>query len=975
VLARALFLSGLLLVSVAPAQDRSPGELETRNGEFARELRVREAAADPGSAAPWFAQALEGSTEKLPWTATADALDALARALDARPELELSRWRKPLERWSASEHPNLRAWSWRVLSRLDQGSRFTPPKSGAAAITTWEERMERARFLARAGVDEAALEALCADPDPRVAELALAEWLLSPARTDERAAAAWLRAFEAARAREDGGAIELLERLELAPQAATIAALVSAVHERGSFDAAPAVHALGLAVLARQGARLAPQQLDALAAHWDSAVRWQPRSRALLTRAARDLGEAIGMRLVDAGLARAGSPEVALNCFAGAVEALEPNRMLRAAGALAHGDPQLASALWDSLRGRVEAWEPDALSVWLAPGVPAEQRARCVLVVAETFRQNRDPGSARILLAALEDRDSSVAAEAFQGLAQAPDPGPWMEALQRAWSRRSSAWRMRRLGDLSRELAWRPFRADLLELASLSRASSATVAELLAPFHGDAEVIDALRAWFDQDLAALRESPRGTPESALDPRALSSALVLARALTLAAGEAALPALLDGLEISRERSIELGKACILHLGRMPAGRARLQPWLGSELPSRLRAEAALALAAHPGREPALRALLEGYANFDEDLRSRALRAFALGDDPDTARRLLDVARARDSGPAEMLTAVECLGERARRAPELADALFAWLEEDGLDPDLRTLTLEVLARHGAAGAHTRLVERLRRVEAMPPLADPASRAADERALEREILISVLAAADAVDALDARTAFALPLQSAAAEFHARCAGRRRAEVGFTWRSELELLAAFARAGRMRRALDEVEGWRGLDARFLLEASERVEPPPRAAAALASEAAEASERLVLAAIIGLGGEAAIDDSARVRFEARRRALEAAAVRGDHAAFAARGARLLHDVRSGAVSEWNFARGFGEHDPARGVDGLAQLECEVHAARARVALAAGRAEEARRELQAARDSRGASRAAHAAVERLEREF
>lgn len=972
-LAPALFLSLLPLAHVAPAPALSTNAQGVQEAEFARELRVREAAADPASAAPWLALALEGSPDEVPWTATADALDALARALEARPELDLSRWREPLQRWSESAHPNLRALAWRVLARAQDARRTTRLRQIAApAITTWEERMERARFLARTGVDEAALEALCVDPDVQVAELALAEWLQSPVRTDERAAAAWLRAFDAARARGDGSVVELLERLEIAPNAATIAALVCAAHERGNSDEAQAIRALCLAALSRQGAELTALQLDSLAANWDAAVRWQPRSRALLARAARCLGASIGMRLVDAGMACRGSPQAVSNCLAGAVEALEPNRMLRAFGALTREDPALTEALWDSLRGRAESWEPDAVAAWLSPAVSADQRARCVLVVAETFRQNGDPGSASILLGALEDGDSSVAAQAFQGLAGAPDPTPWMEALRSAWSRRPSAWRMRRLGDLSRDIAWRPFRADLLELASLSRASSATVAELLAPFRGDAEVIDALRAWFEQDLAVLRESPRNAAESELDPRAHSSALVLARALAIAAGEGALPDLLAGLEVSRDRSIELGKACIRHLGRSAQGRARLQPYLGSEVPPRLRAEAALALAAEPERGPALRALLEGYARFDEELRSRALRAFAMGDDPDTARRLLEVARARDSGPAEMLTAVECLGERARRAPELADVLFAWLEEDGLDQDLRTLILEVLARQGNSSVHLRLVQRLHRLEARPPPSDPTSRAAEELALERETLIAVLAAADAVEPLDARSAFALPLQSAAAEFRARCAGRRRAEVEFSWRSELELLAALARAGRLQRALDDVDGWRGLDARFLLAAAARVGPSSRLAGV---SAADASERLVLAAIIGLDGEVAIDDTARVRFEARRRALEAAAARGDHAAFAARGASLLRDVRSGAVPAWSYARGFGDYEPARGIDGLARLCCEVHAARARVALAAGRADEARFELQSARDARGASHAAQAAVESLEREF
>jgi hypothetical protein len=676
--------------------------------------------------------------------------------------------------------------------------------------------------------------------------------------------------------------------------------------------------------------------------------------------------------LVDAALAASASPETAVVLFAGAVEALDPNRVLRAASALVHQDPELIEALWDSLRNRAESWDPDALALWLAAELSAEQRARCVLFVAETFRQNRDPSSARILLAALDDRDPVVAAEAFQGLAGAQDPTPWMEALHEAWTKRSSTWRMRRLGDLSREQVWRPFRADLLELASVSRASSATVAELLAPFRGDEEVIEALRAWLEQDLAALRETPRGAAESTLDRRALSSALVLVRALNTAAGDQALPDLLAALEVSRDRSLELGKTCILYLGRNPGARAQLRAWIQPPVHPRLRAEAALALALTAERAEAVNALLQDYARYDEDLRSRALRAFAVADDPASARRLLSVARAIDSGPAELLTAVESLGERSRRQPELADELLAWLDEDGLDPDLRTLSLEVLARHGDLRVHARLAERLARLEASPAPLDSNSLAADERSLERETLIAVLAAADAIEGLDDSVAFAQPLESAATEFHARCSGRRRAEVDFTWRAELKLLAAFARAGRIERALDRVEGWRGIDARFLLEAAARVSLP---GARPADSTPDASERLALAAIVALGGEVAIDDTARVGFEARRRALEAADARADHAAVAARAARLLRDARSGALSEWSFSRAFGDYDPARGIDGLARLDTRMHVARARLALAEGRRSAAQLELENARATCGVSRAAAELVASLERDF
>jgi hypothetical protein len=131
----------------------------------------------------------------------------------------------------------------------------------------------------------------------------------------------------------------------------------------------------------------------------------------------------------------------------------------------------------------------------------------------------------------------------------------------------------------------------------------------------------------------------------------------------------------------------------------------------------------------------------------------------------------------------------------------------------------------------------------------------------------------------------------------------------------------------------------------------------------------------LALAARIALGGEASVDDTLRARFEAGRQIVVAARKRGDDQVFAARGARLEHDVRSGAVSPRLVARAFGDFDPRRGVDGVAKLACDVRLARGRVALAADDLDAARREIAAARATCRASRSALEAVELAEREL
>ncbi|MEO6708194.1 MAG: hypothetical protein ABI054_04840, partial [Planctomycetota bacterium] len=298
------------------------------------------------------------------------------------------------------------------------------------------------------------------------------------------------------------------------------------------------------------------------------------------------------------------------------------------------------------------------------------------------------------------------------------------------------------------------------------------------------------------------------------------------------------------------------------------------------------------------------------------------------------------------------------------------LFAWLDDGALDNELRTLIIVELARQGDEAVLVRLAQRLASIESARDSGEPRSPRAEERALERETLITALAAADSVAAIDARTAFASPLERAEADFAARSSGQHRAEVEFTSRAELGLVAALARAGRMGVALDTA-GWRGLDARFLLESAARADAAsPKLAGGLS-----ASEQLSLAAIVGLGGEVEVDDTSRARFEARRRALEAARERGDHAAFAARGASTLHDLRAGAISTRIFARAFGDFDPARGVDGLAKLDCDVHLARARVALGLEDRATAMRELGLARGACGVSKAALEAVSSFEREL
>ncbi len=938
--------------------------------DFSRELRVREAAADPAGSAQWLTRGLTVTDPQIHWTENVAALDALSRALDARPELAVDFWRDSIATLTTHGHPNVRAAAWRVLAAAGAGTDPAADTITAAGkisgvspgASTWEERLERAKAMARSGMHVTELRGLSNDADVRVGDLVLAEALQSGSRDESALAEMWLERFDDALARADPNVVMLLSLLELAPEGAGIARRVTeqvAVRAADAPEEWRAIHALCLACLGRQAGALEAQQLDFLAAHWSAAARWHPAVRALMTRAARALGAPLGERLAAQACAPGRSADAIVDCLGGAIEALDGNRLLAIATPLAMVRPDLAEALFNGLRGQVEAWDPQALSPWLAPQVAPAQRARALLIVAETFRQNRDAGSAKILVSGLEDPDDDAAAEAFQGLAGAPDPRPWMLAMHAAWARHSEDWRAERLGDLTRDLPWTPFRADLLEIASQSRTTSARAAELLAPFRGDLEVREALREWLEQDLGRiLADSPReGRTE--LDPRVVSSALSLLRALVAVADQGAEPSMLAALEASRGRSIELGKAAIYLLGRSAEGRRSLAPWMQPKMPSRLRAEAALALAPFPEREAAIQILLTDYRNYDEALRVRALRVFSVAEDSASAARLLEVARSAESGAGEILASIECLGARALREPALARVMLQWLEEDALDTELRTLTIAELFKLNSAEIHGALLKRFEVLQRRERSSADLSRAAQERAFERENLITGFAHMNAVALLDDAVPFELPGERAVDEFAARAAGERRAEVEFTARAELELIAAFARAGRIAGCLEGVTGWRGLDARFLLECAGRV----RANSAQSVGGAELYGRLALAAEIGLCGELAVDDTQRLLFEARRLALESARDGGDLGAFAARGARLLHDVRTGKLASQIFARAYGEFDPRRAVDGLGRLACDVRLARARLALADHNPTLAREELARARVAAVHSRA------------
>lgn len=972
-----MFAAALLTLACAPIAVQVDA-LEAPRSAFDRERRVRDAAADPAANVDWIQTALSRPAH---WTEAADALEALFRAVDARPETDFARHLPALLRLAANEHPSLRASAWRVLAEMEPSDPALLP--AVRGVATWEERAERGRTLARWNGDALALRAACDDPDVRVAEASLAAWFQAPKQDAPRRdlrQSAWIAFLERAVAAGDGSEHDAWQWLELAPDgAADFPALVARLDDRSGDRTIFPAHAstLARACWARQAGSLDARESLRFAEDWPAAARVHPRARGLLERAARRLGPEFGVRMVGQARRHAEDADLAYECLLAAVEALSPSHLLSEAARTLRDAPSLSDALWDCVRARADAWDAEVLQAWISPAMPKAQRARVVLVVAETFRQNRDPGSETLLRAALADPDDDIAAEAFRALSGALDPRPWMEPLHRAWTARSARWRGQRLAELSREIAWTPFRDDLLEIASESRHESLHTAELLAPFRGDADVIAALTAWLEQDLSALRELPRGPLDQRREPGVVKSALVLVRALALSAGDDARAGLSRALEASRDRSLELGKSAIYHLGRIPDGRQELAAWLAPGVHSRLRAEAALALASE--NPTAVEVLLAAYESFDEDLRGRALRAFAAVSDEASAQALLRAARAPTSGPAETLTAIDCLGSRAVREPALAQRMLAWLDDASLDLERRSLVIAALGAIDSRELREQLVARAIAIDQRRPVAPRGSPGHDDWSAEREGLILALAGADGGSGLPPRMLLSLPIERAAADFAARGAGKRLAEVEFSWRAELEWIAAAARAGRLPALFEPVERWRMLDARLLAEAAQRAwvsrDSTSIETATNAGRGARVIESLAITAAIALRGETTVEDSSRVRFEARRVALESARACGDWQAVAARALRMERDVRSGALPLWSFARVFGDFEPARGIDGLARLACEARLAAARAAAARKERAQVDFWLERAEGVVGASRLASEALEQCRRDL
>jgi hypothetical protein len=580
-------------------------------------------------------------------------------------------------------------------------------------------------------------------------------------------------------------------------------------------------------------------------------------------------------------------------------------------------------------------------------------RAAVFAAAQSCFAEHRDAGSAKLLLAALEQGDLELQTQAFRALAGAEDWSSFCAPLHAVWSRQAIEVRRSWLRHLRRDQAAAPFRRDLL-LWGRDPGLRAEVLELLGAFQGDAEVLEFARIWLAEALDALGRTSEVDPVPAALEQSAAAAL---RAGWRAGGESAVLMLIDALEATEGRSIEVAKLAANYLGQTALGRRELAQWLADDVPLRVRVEAGLALAARweEGAGERARARLErDFGRCDFDLRARIVRCLAGLEDQASWEFLRDLAHGEDQDAPLRELAIDAL---AARGPRSFEAL-AELARQARSPELRGSALSALAKLGGERVEGLLLDRLEVLERQGP--DAQGDAVWE--FEREQVLQALARVGGLGPAALAAWLRRPLAAADGEMAQRFRGERAAPVAFVYRGELALASALARAGLLRLALEQAGEYSALDARLLAALAE---------CALEHDL-ESARRLWTAAWVALESEGESEDRSELRVGVRSGLFLTAWRSEDWASAADHARRLLADWRAERVSERAFAARFGEFDPQRGSDPQAELECAELQARALVAFGRGEREPALVLAARARARMGHSAQARARQEWLE---
>lgn len=572
----------------------------------------------------------------------------------------------------------------------------------------------------------------------------------------------------------------------------------------------------------------------------------------------------------------------------------------------------------------------------------------------------------RVACIALDDPE--LHGEAFRGLATAEDAADLLPRLHSSWVALDRP--ARDLRALPRDVPLEPFRSDLEEALQAGRLPVSAI-ELLAPFPSSRELLGR---------HALEQVRRLGQESS------EQAEQVLRATIGALGRGGHPGATSDLERIVQALVELGPAAAAGRGKYGIAElarlgAPLEVWSASELPQRLRLEAALGALSRGEEAPwAEVVLVEGYGRCDSLLRRRALEALASGSGADSLGFLRQVAADGDLPLLQRRMALEALVRRgdveglASWAGEAREheLCLAWVQ--GLTGLIEVLDVaEVAETAGMAGrelggAAETLRDALRGgIQQLPSEGEEARLLLEAELLLARTRLGIAPLEEALGRLE------LLRTDSDERLRQRWRGESVAAVEFRHDLELRLAALLVELGRAEQLLESLGPLEHLDARLAHGLATQVEGAAGSTGSGWASGAGGGEglRLELArrAWIALQGEPTEGEFAALRVELLFDLLASAGELGEHELYAGACDELEQDhaFRSRRAVE----RRLGSPAAWRGLDPRARLAAGRLQARAWAALERGEPAEARRLAALGALRTGFSAAAGEAQERL----
>ncbi|QDU83675.1 hypothetical protein Pla163_07760 [Planctomycetes bacterium Pla163] len=975
------------LLALAPAAVAQDPSTASRDDSIAREWRVRAIALDPeGARADWLRAA---ASER--WTDRFEALDGLQRSaasgvLQGAPRDVRDDVRELARRAVTDDHPNLVGLGAALLV-AQGGADDASPADVERLVTSVlaETRARAAELVAARRLDPAArtawLRTLSTDADLEVREAArrgLVNVLLEQGDGEEAVAGTvdvLLESVAAVHARlGEDAAVRILAPLEGVPAdtAKVLNDLASAfAGPRAPFER-QRVAALARVAAAAAGAPLRPDELVDL---WCASPVWSPARDALFTAAAARLGDVAVHELM------AGA-ELALEVFARdephadrldertaqrrddlrALLASEPEAdhypfasvLLRAALAaggpgpfidelIGAGDALLAQTLRVLGPALVAAWTPERVQRMAEHARRADLVRELEEVWVLAARDGDDVAADELARRLGSESDPERRRELFRALGRLPDPSGVAPELGRIFNALDQDTALEVVAFLPRAALDAATRDRLVDLGRRRPDRRGSIARVLRAAPSDEETLFQVERWVVEVLAELEDA------SGLDARrAFDRASELIPALGAIGGADATPTLVTALEWSVGRDPRIGRIAARALGADPLGRAALRERLSSPLDREVRTEVALALVGPDVPR----------AEFEGDVQRLVELLVADGTDgriDDGTRRVVALARVDTAAAIEALLAFAAdpeapisLGTSAIDAlasSSVDPGRVAELARDMRDFDRRRSALRALETLGAGDLLRVFTDDWNELEgaARSGLVEVWGDGSWPRRVlgldlelpgqpeELAVVTGELAAATARLGVAAEGWEAHVLDRALAEaadnLRARFAGDGLSDPAFRYWSELELFDVAARTGLAEALLDGSGPWERLDARLLVELSQR---------ALRAGEIEPALRLGRAALVAALGEG--PGSQGVAIRATELAADASWRAERYASAAA-----LYSALVDPFVERPIGRGQGQPTPLSGGSDRVRAELARRVAWSRALEAAGR--------------------------------